>query len=141
MGFAGINYLAIAVAGVAAFMFGGLWYGALAKPWMTAAGITDDDMAASKSSGRTTRLMVTAFAASLIMAWILAGVIGHLGPDRITLYNGLISGALVWLGFVATTLVTNHGFQLQPFKLTLIDGGHWLGVLLIQGAIIGAFGV
>ena len=26
-------------------------------------------------------------------------------------------------------------------RLTLIDGGHWLGVLLIQGAVIGAFGI
>jgi hypothetical protein len=25
--------------------------------------------------------------------------------------------------------------------LTLIDGGYWLAVLLIQGAVIGAFGV
>jgi hypothetical protein len=24
--------------------------------------------------------------------------------------------------------------------LTVIDGGHWLGVLLIMGAVIGAFG-
>ena len=26
-------------------------------------------------------------------------------------------------------------------SLTLIDGGHWLGVLLIQGAILGWWGV
>jgi len=25
--------------------------------------------------------------------------------------------------------------------LTIIDGGHWLGVLLIEGAILGAMGV
>jgi hypothetical protein len=25
--------------------------------------------------------------------------------------------------------------------LTLIDGGHWLAVLLVMGAVIGAFGV
>ena len=65
----------------------------------------------------------------------------HLGSGQVTIYNGIISGAFVWLGFVATTLVTNHGFQMKLGRLTLIDGGHWLGVLLIQGAILGAMGV
>jgi hypothetical protein len=40
-----------------------------------------------------------------------------------------------------TSLVVNHAFQGVRRTLTLIDGGHWLGVLLIQGAIIGWFGV
>lgn len=141
MDFAGLNYLAILVAAAVSFMFGGIWYGALAKPWMAAAGIDDEMMKASKEGGKTTQLMISAFVASLVMAWVLAGLIGHLGSGQVTIYNGIISGAFVWLGFVATTLVTNHGFQMKLGRLTLIDGGHWLGVLLIQGAVIGAFGV
>lgn len=141
MDFAGLNYLAILVAAAVSFMFGGIWYGALAKPWMAAAGIDDEMMKASKEGGKTTQLMISAFVASLVMAWVLAGLIGHLGSGQVTIYNGIISGAFVWLGFVASTLVTNHGFQMKLGRLTLIDGGHWLGVLLIQGAVIGAFGV
>lgn len=140
MDFAGLNYIAVLVAAAVSFMFGGIWYGALAKPWMAAAGIDEATMAASKEAGKTTMLMIRAFLGVLVMAWVLAGLIGHLGSGQVTIYNGLISGAFVWLGFVATTLVTNHGFQMQTFQLTLIDGGHWLGVLLIQGAVIGAFG-
>ena len=140
MAFAGINYLAIPVAALAGFMFGGIWYNVLSKQWMAAAGISEKAIQASKTGGSTARLMVTAFAAALIMAWVLAGLIGHLGANQVTIVNGIISGAFVWVGFVATTLVTNHGFQMQLGRLTLIDGGHWLGVLLIQGAIIGAFG-
>lgn len=141
MDFAGMNYLAILVAAAVSFMFGGIWYGALAKPWMAAAGIDDEMMKASKEGGKTTQLMISAFVASLVMAWVLAGLIGHLGSGQVTIYNGIISGAFVWFGFVATTLVTNHGFQMKLGRLTLIDGGHWLGVLLIQGVVIGAFGV
>ena len=141
MNFAGLNLLAIVVAAGVAFMFGGVWYGLLAERWKAAAGIDDSAMEASKKGGKTTWLMVLAFLASLVMAWVLAGIIGHLGEGQVTLVNGIISGAFVWLGFVATTLVTNHGFQMQLGTLTLIDGGHWLGVLLIEGAIIGAFGV
>ncbi|MFY0611868.1 MAG: DUF1761 domain-containing protein [Hyphomicrobiaceae bacterium] len=140
MDFAGLNYIAVLVAAAVSFMFGGIWYGALANPWMAAAGIDEATMAASKEAGKTTMLMIRAFLGALVMAWVLAGLIGHLGSGQVTIYNGLISGAFVWLGFVATTLVTNHGFQMQSFQLTLIDGGHWLGVLLIQGAVIGAFG-
>ena len=71
------------------------------------------------------------------MAWVLAGVIGHLGTGAITLRSGVIAGALMWLGFVATTLAVNHTFQGAKPILTLLDGGHWLGVLLLQGAVIG----
>ena len=141
MEFAGLNYLAIFAAAIAAFMFGGVWYGGLAKQWMEAADISDEMMASSKKDGGTTKTMVMAFVGSLVMAWVLAGLIGHLGMGQVTIYNGIISGAFVWLGFVATTLVTNHGFQMKLGRLTLIDGGHWLGVLLIQGAVIGAFGI
>jgi Protein of unknown function (DUF1761) len=140
MEFAGVNYLAVLVATAASFMFGGAWYGLLAQPWMKAAGLQKETIEASQKGGSSARLMTTAFVSSAVMAWVLAGLIGHLGKDQVTIYNGIVSGAFVWFGFVATTLITNHGFQMRLGKLTLIDGGHWLGVLLIQGAIIGAFG-
>ena len=38
-------------------------------------------------------------------------------------------------------MAVNHAFQGAKRSLTLIDGGHWLGVLLIQGAILGWWGV
>ena len=65
----------------------------------------------------------------------LSGVIGHVGPP--TVRTGLISGALCWLGFVATTLVVNNTYAKRRPMLSLIDGGHWLAVLLVQGTVIG----
>ena len=38
-----------------------------------------------------------------------------------------------------TTLSTNHGFGGHRSMLTVIDGGHWLAVLLLQGAVLGLF--
>jgi hypothetical protein len=139
MAFAGINYLAIALAAIAAFVFGGIWYRALAKPWMAAVGKTEPDI--KSSGGPMAVLLLVTLIAQLVMAWVLAGVIGHLGPGQVTLRNGLISAGFLWLGFVATTMVVNHGFQGATRALTAIDGGHWLGVLLLQGAIIGWIGV
>jgi hypothetical protein len=47
----------------------------------------------------------------------------------------------MWLGFVITTLAVNYSFGQRRPMLIIIDGIHWLGVLVIQGAIIGAMGV
>lgn len=138
MTFAGINNLAILLATIGSFLFGGLWYGIFANAWMRAAGHAENDV---KGAGarRNAIPFIVAFLAQLVMAWVLAGTIAHLGP--VTTRAGIVTGAFVWLGFVATSLVVNHAFQRARPMLTLIDGGHWLGVLLIQGAIIGALGV
>lgn len=140
MAFAGTNVLAVILAAVASFLFGGVWYGIFSRQWMAAA---DYDESAHAAAGwRPTMVpFIVAFVAQLIMACVLAGTIGHLGPGQVTLRNGVVSGAFVWFGFVMTSIVVNHAFQGAKRMLTLIDGGHWLGVLLIQGAVIGALGV
>jgi len=66
---------------------------------------------------------------------------GHLGAGQVTLLNGIISGAFCWLGFVITTLVPNVTFAMRDKQLIWIDGGHWLIVLVLMGAIIGLMGV
>lgn len=140
MHFAGLSLFAIVLAAVVSFMFGWLWYGILfPKQWMAAAGKTEADLKAQ--GGPTPTPFVISFVALLVMAWVLAGVIGHPGTGAITLRSGVIAGALMWLGFVATTLAVNHTFQGAKPVLTLLDGGHWLGVLLLQGAVIGWLGV
>lgn len=139
MDFAGINYVAVAVAAIASFLFGGVWYGVFSNPWMAAIGKTEEEI---KNAGQSLPvLLVMTFVALLVMAFVLAGLIGHLGHGQVTTWNGALSGAFAWFGFVATTLVVNHGYQGAKGALTLIDGAHWLGVLLIQGIIIGYLGV
>ncbi len=142
MTFSGINYLAILVAALAGFGFGAVYYMTLAKPWMNASGWSAEEQAAKAKSGMgaSKAPFVIAIVANLVMAWVLAGIIGHLGPGQTTIRNGLISGAFCWLGFVITTQSVNYAFGGRKSSLTVIDGGHWLGVLLIMGAVIGAFG-
>jgi hypothetical protein len=137
MVFAGLNYWAILAAAVAGFLFGGAYYGILSKSWMDAIGKTAEDL---QKTGMAVPMAISAIAL-LIMAWMLAGIIGHLGPGQVTVRNGMISGAFCWLGFVVTTLATNHAYQGTKRSLTIIDSGHWLGVLLVEGAVIGALGV
>jgi hypothetical protein len=137
MTFAGINYLAVVIAAAAAFVFSGIYYRVLGDAWMKAIGFNKKSMA--KKSMRTPLLI--AAIADLIMAWVLAGLVAHLGPGQVTVQNGVVSGAFVWLGFVATTIAVNYAFGMRKPMLSVIDAAHWLVILLIMGAIIGAFGV
>lgn len=125
--------LAPVLAALAAFAFGAAYYIALSKPWIAALQTNADDLKAAQS-GRVSPFLVV-FAAELLMAVMLLGVMGHMGP--ITVRAGLITAALIWLGFVLPTMAGNHAFQGATRALTLIDSGHWLGVLLIEGAVLG----
>ncbi|HKF99416.1 MAG TPA: DUF1761 domain-containing protein [Xanthobacteraceae bacterium] len=145
MSFAGINYVAVAIAAVAAWLAGAAWYGALAKPWVAAQGKTMEEFKAAQAAKHGSPAdygpFVIAFVAELVMAWALAGMVGHLGPGQVTLRNGVISAVFLWLGFVVTTLAVNYAFAGRGIKLAAIDAGHWLVVLLVEGAVVGAMGV
>jgi len=145
MTFGNLNYWPILIAAIASFAFGAVWYGMLGRQWMAARGLTDADMAKAKAEmGAIPVAYIAAFVAQLIMAWMFAGVLLHMaqgGGVATSLRTGVISGFFLWLGFVITTMTVNHAFQGVKPSLTLIDGGHWLGVLLIQGAILGWWGV
>ena len=137
-----LNYVAVLLAALASFAFGAAWYGALAKAWLAARGAAAGPLALRRL-GPIPMAYLIAFFAELVMAFMLAGILLHLAQGGLAPgpRNGLISAAFLWLGFVATTLVVNHAFQGAKSALTIIDGGHWLGVLLIQGAILGAWGI
>ena len=139
MSFAGINYLAVLAAAVAGWLFGAAWYAALARPWMAASGWRSREEMLGAAGGRVSPLpFAVAFVAELVMAYFLAGLIAHLGAVGIR--TGVITAFFAWLAFVATTISVNHRYMMKPWALTAIDAGHWLGVLLVMGVVLGAFG-
>ena len=137
MQFAGMNYLAVVAAAAGGFFFGFIYYMSLAKLWMEATGKSEEDL---KAGGMAKPMIITAVC-QLIMAFMLGGILGHLGAEMINVKGGLITAAFVWFGFSVTAVTVNYAWQRAKMSLALIDGVHWLGVLLIQGAILGAMGV
>jgi|SRR5262245_3169337 uncharacterized membrane protein len=137
MPFGNLNYWPILIAAIASFAFGAVWYTTLSRQWMAARGLTEAEVKAR--TGSSPLPFVISFVALLIMAWMFSGILLHMarGGTAMSIRSGLISGFLLWLGFVITTMAVNHAFYGERRSLTLIDGGHWLGVLLIQGAILG----
>jgi hypothetical protein len=132
-----MNYLAIVIAAVAAWLAG--WYMALGKTWTAALGTTPEKMTQAGHRPGAFLPYVYAFIAELLMAWILAGLLGHIGA--LTVRGGIISAAFCWLGFVIPTMAVNNIFAGRDARLLLIDGGHWLLVLVLMGAIIGGMGM
>ena len=133
MAFAGTNYLAVLIATLAAYAWGAAYYMTLSKQWLAAVGQTEVKRSATP--------FVITFFALLVMAFVLSGSIGHLGPGNVTVKNGIISGLILWAGFVVTTVFVNNAYPGRKYMLSIIDSLHWLGVLVIQGAVIGAMGV
>ena len=127
-------WIGILIATVAAMAVGAAWYGTLAKAWMTAAGLS----AEAVKEGESPVIYAVAAAAHLVMAWVLSGVIFHAaGADGVSIGDGVVSAFLAWLGFAAVPLVVTHRFQMRPWSLTALDAGHYLAVLVVQGAILG----
>jgi len=133
MAFAGMNTLAILVAAVAGFAWGAAYYMTLSKQWLAAVGKVEPNKSATP--------FIISFVALVVMAFVLSGAIGHLGPGNVTVKNGIISGVILWAGFIATTIFVNNAYPGRKYMLSVIDCIHWLGVVVIQGAIIGALGV
>jgi hypothetical protein len=136
------SWAALLIAAAAAWIFGGIYYGVLGKAWIAAQGKTMDALkveSAGKSTAAKSAPFVISFVAEVVMAAVLSGILFHSGMT--TVRAGMISGALCWLGFVLTTIVVNNAYAFRSLKLTAIDAGHWLGVLIIIGAIVGWLGV
>ena len=131
-----VNWLAIIVATIAAMALGFAWYMALGKQWMAAIGKTRDQI---MSSGNQATPFIIAAVMQLVMAYFLALLTPKvLGATN--LINGLETGFWLWLGFVVTSMIINHRYQGAKWSLTIIDSGYLLGVLLLQGVVIGLFG-
>ena len=142
MTFAGINHLAILLAAVVAWLGGAVYYTVLAKPWIAAQGKTVEQHKAelnAKTGIAKFSPFILAFLAELVMAWVLAGMAGHLGA--VTIRSAVISGLFVWAGFMVTTMLVNNAFAGRRYSLTLIDAGHWLAVIVVMGVVIGWIGV
>jgi hypothetical protein len=138
MTFSGINYIAVIVATLAGFGLGAVWYMVLGRAWMRAISKTEAEIKQNQVGAKALPFVI-ALVALFVMALMLAGLMGHLGD--VTVRGGVISAFFVWVGFVITTMGVNHAFAGAKPMLTLIDGGHWLAVLLVMGAAIGAFGI
>ncbi len=130
-----VNWIAVILAAVASMALGMAWYMGLAKQWMAALGKTEEEIKAGSSAVP----FVWAAICQLVMAYFLA-LLTPMLMDGVTVYGAMLVGVHMWLGFIVTSMILNHRYQGQKWSLTVIDGGYLLGVMLVQGVVIGLFG-
>jgi hypothetical protein len=141
MNLANVNALSILVAAIAAWIFGGIYYTSLCKPWMAALGKTPEQCKAeqaAKSGVAKAAPFILVFVGELIMAFVLYGILVHL--NMFTVRAGIISGAFCWFGFVLPTVTANNAFSGRRAMITVLDSAAWLGALIVIGAVLGWFG-
>jgi len=128
-----VNWLAVLVAGISAFVLGGVWYSPalFGRAWMTENNMTVDDV----KRGNKGKIFGWSFILSLVMAANLGMFIST--PDM-NLSQGLMYGALtgVWI-FCGIAIVGL--FELKTGRYILINGGYCFLALGLMGAILGAW--
>jgi hypothetical protein len=132
-----INLLALAVAAIASFGLGSLWYSPVlfGKAWQNALGFTDEYL----KKGNMAVIFGSSFVLILLMDFGLAVILqGHAGRD-VSALSGLLYGILMGLFFVATSIGINMLYQRKSFTLWAIDAGYQVLYLGITGVILGAW--
>lgn len=131
--FASLNWFAILTAALSSFLLGGIWYskGLFGKSWMTACGLTDEDL----KKGNMGKIFEVSFLLALIASFNLAMFIG---PEADTAF-GAIAGFLAGIGWVATMVGIHYLFERRSLAHFLINAGYSTTALTLIGIILGAW--
>lgn len=136
-----INFLAVVVAAMSAFVVGGMWYSPLlfGAAWMRANNFTEDQVASFPKS----RMFGWAIPLLVIMAMNLAIFLADGQTDWVW---GMTAGVLAGAGWVATGIAAdglfeNKSWTYQPagFVSILINAGYNVVSFALMGVIIGAW--
>jgi hypothetical protein len=128
-----INYIAVLVAAVSAFVIGGMWYSPIlfGNPWMRETGLSDETL--------KKRSMGVVFGTSFVLSLLIAGNLAAFLAGPPDLKWGAAAGALAGVGWVATGLGITYLFEAKSLKLFLIDAGYHAVTFIVMGAIIGVW--
>ena len=141
-----INWLAVFVAAIVIFVLGGLWYSPVlfAKRWIALQRKTEEQMRAEAASANMPLLYVGAAVTSVLIAFTLALILGHIGRDPaiaepgggVSAAHGALIGFVCWLGFAASTSYATATFSGKPKPLWFIDTAYNLVCFVIAGIIL-----
>ncbi|CAN5705668.1 hypothetical protein BH11PAT2_BH11PAT2_06020 [soil metagenome] len=135
-----INLMAVVVAAVAAFVLGFLFHGpVLGKLWMKLADIHPTGN--EKFSDMVPQLLWNILA-NLVTAYVLAVIYffasssPHVG---VGVAGAIMVSVWIWLGFLVTSTSIGVIWMNQSAKLWVFESGCSLVVMIVMGAIIGAW--
>jgi hypothetical protein len=124
-----INYLAIVVAVVVAFVASTLWYIVFGAERERLLGMEGD-----ASERPPVWMMLVELVRSFVVAYVLAVLFGLVGVAGFIGAVGL--GLLMWVGFPVVLLVGSVIWDKVPLKLAAIHAGDWLVKILLVTIIV-----
>ena len=129
----GVNWIAVGISTVAAFMLGGLWYSRVlfGNAWMQEVGLTEDAV----NNGN----MARTFGGTIVLQIIAATALSSLLGSDSNWLDGLQTGLWVGLFWIATAYGVTYLFEQRSARLFLINAGYYVVLYTIMGTIIGAF--
>lgn len=137
-----INIWAVLGATIATMIIGTLWYGPVfGKTWKRLMGFTDESMKAMTMSP------IVAMLGMLVLSFVMNYALAHaivFGSAYTSIYGvmGGVTGAFwYWLGFVLPLTSGVYLWEGKSWKLWGLNALYYFVVLLIAGAILGAFPV
>jgi hypothetical protein len=132
-GLSDLHWIAILVSTFVAGGLGAAWYSPalFGNPWLAELGKSRDELGpGGPAIGGS---VFSCFVCSVSMAWLLTG----LGVSGIARGAGV--GALVGLGIVAMTMLSDALFSGWSFRLYMIQVGYRAVYIVLIGAIYGGF--
>jgi len=127
------NWIAVAVAGISAFVLGGVWYSPalFGKAWMKENNLTE----AQVKAGNKGKIFGWALILTLVMS---ANLAMYLNDPKINFQLGLLYGFLAGLWVFCGIAIVGL-FELKTGRYILINGGYCFLALGLMGAILGAW--
>ena len=128
----GINYWAVVVSVLIAFVVSAIYYIILNKERAKVS-----PAAASGGNRPKPTQMFAELVRSFILAWVVAYLVGHLGIT--TLIDSGELALMLWVAFPVILLSGSVMYEKVPAKLAVIHSGDWIIKLLIMTAILGSW--
>ena len=126
-----INFLAVVVAAVAAFILSGIWYAVFGSQ------LARLHPAYADSGSISARDVFVELARNLVVALVLAWLLGQVGVEDWA--QAALVGFVLWFGIAVVLLIGSVYHEKVPVTLAAIHAGDWLLKLVVIAIIVGVW--
>ncbi len=125
-----LNYLAVVVAAVAAFVSAFVYYAVFARQYQAVSPAARESAQARPEPWK----LGVQFLTGLVLTLVVAGFAAKL--EITTVGGGVLLALALWVGFPATLWVGAMMWEKSPWRLAALHAGDWLLKLLVVAVIV-----
>lgn len=137
MDISSINWLAVVVAALVAFVIGFMWHGPLfGKQWIAMMVIPQSEVDAMQAKGMGPMIphMITAFVQQIVIAFVVSHLANALGITGAV--PAILFAALLWFGFIATVQLNAVLREKRKLNLYFFNIAYHLVSLIVIALIV-----